>query len=106
MRQLSTILLHYNESGEHSFATKGASHSMPFTLTGAQVRELRLAVGVTQSDLARSLGYTKYAVRNWERRAEKSIPRTQYQAVLDYLLARRTADDTQRTQVTRLLDAS
>lgn len=75
---------------------------MPFTLTGADVRTLRLAVGVTQAELARSLGYTKYAVRNWERRADKSIPRVQYQAVLDYLVERRAAADAQASQLAGL----
>lgn len=75
---------------------------MPFTLTGAQVRELRLAVGVTQADLARSLGYTKSAICNWERRPTRSIPRTQYQRVLDYLIERRDSSDNQRAQAERV----
>jgi len=75
---------------------------MPFTLTGAQVRELRLSVGATQADLARALGYTKSAICNWERRRDHSIPRTQYRRVLDYLLERRDSADAQRAQLERV----
>lgn len=58
---------------------------MPFTLTGGQVRSIRLALGVTQAELARQLGYTRYAVYWWERHKDRSIPRTQYQPVLSAL---------------------
>jgi len=66
---------------------------MPFTLTGAQVRQLRTALGVSQAELARSLGYTRAAICRWERSGAQSIPRTQYRAVLDYLKARRQDGD-------------
>ncbi len=75
---------------------------MPFTLTGAQIRELRLSVGVTQADLARRLGYSRYAISKWERSPDKSIPRTQYQPVLDYLIERHTAADVQRAKAASL----
>lgn len=75
---------------------------MPFTLTGSDVRRLREAVGATQTDLARSLGYTRQAICRWERRTDASIPRTQYQRVLDYLNIRRESAEAQRTQLQRL----
>lgn len=75
---------------------------MPFTLTGSDVKRLRESVGVTQADLARHLGYTKSAVCNWERRPAHSIPRTQYQAVLDYLVSRRESIEAQRAQAARV----
>lgn len=75
---------------------------MPFTLTGSDVRMLRTQVGATQADLARALGYTKSAVCNWERRGAHSIPRTQYQAVLEYLVKRRAFAEAQRAQAERV----
>lgn len=55
---------------------------MPITLTGAQVRELRQASGVSQAELARQLGYSRYAISYWERHPDRSIPLTQYERVL------------------------
>ena len=75
---------------------------MPFTLTGSDVKRLRESVGVTQADLARHINYTRQAVCRWERRANLSIPRTQYQRVLDYLNSRRDSVEAQRAQVERL----
>lgn len=75
---------------------------MPFTLTGADLRALRTGLGVTQVDIARALGYTKSAICNWERRANHSIPRTQYQPVLDYLTRRREALERQAGQHAQL----
>lgn len=79
---------------------------MPFTLTGAQVRELRLAVGVTQADLARHVVCTRSAVYKWERSPQKSIPSAHYQSVLDYLTKRMEAIAAQRAQAERLRAAS
>lgn len=75
---------------------------MSFTLTGQQVRELRLLVGATQADLARALGYTRAAISRWERRPTTSIPRTQYERVLTYLAGRRAASDHIRDTAERL----
>lgn len=76
---------------------------MPFTLTGSDVKRLRGIVGVTQADLARSLGYSKSAICRWERRGEASIPRTQYGRVLDYLRSRYDLVEGQRIQATAML---
>lgn len=70
-----------------------ASTPAAFTLTGAQVRDLRLSVGATQVDLARALGYNRSAISRWERRPTTSIPRTQYERVLTYLAERRATND-------------
>ena len=75
---------------------------MPFTLTGADLRTLRERLGVTQVDIARALGYTKNAIYQWERRTNRSIPRTQYQPVLDYLTRRREALERQAGQHAQL----
>lgn len=65
---------------------------MPVILTGHTVRELRLAAGVTQADLARALGYTRQAIYWWEHHPDRSIPRTQYERVLDALARKRHGD--------------
>lgn len=62
---------------------------MPFTLTGAQVRSLRLALGVTQADLAHALGYARQTISRWERHPERAIPPTQWLPLLRFLVARR-----------------
>lgn len=72
---------------------------MPFTLTGSDVRRLRGIAGVTQKDLARSLGYSRQAIGRWEQHGDASIPRTQYQRVLDYLRSRYDLNTGQRRQV-------
>ena len=75
---------------------------MPFTLTGSDVRRLRGIVGATQADLARALGYSRQAISKWERHADTSIPRTQYQRVLDYLSNRYDLATGQRVTASRL----
>ena len=62
---------------------------MPFTLTGAQVRQLRTTLGVTQANIARSLGCSRQAVSQWERHPDRQIPPRHWLAVLRYLVSRR-----------------
>ena len=62
---------------------------MSFTLTGAQVRQLRTALGVTQADLARGLGYARQTISRWERRPDRAIPPSQWLPLLRFLVARR-----------------
>lgn len=76
---------------------------MPFTLTGGMVREHRQRLGINQAELARALGYTPAAICKWERRKEHSIPRTQYQRVLDYFNARKDALEAQHAATLRLM---
>ena len=75
---------------------------MPFTLTGSDVSNLRDIAGVTQADLARALGYSRQAISKWERHPAKSIPRTQYQRVLNYLSSRYDVATGQRITASRL----
>lgn len=75
---------------------------MPFTLTGADIRRLRDIAGVTQADLARHLGYSRQAICNWERRTDRSIPRTQYDRVLTFLRSRYDVATGQRRQAREL----
>lgn len=64
---------------------------MPFTLTGEIVKTQREKLGISQAELARQLGYTRQAICKWERQKDRSIPRTQYERVLSYLVARQEA---------------
>jgi DNA-binding transcriptional regulator YiaG len=64
---------------------------MPITLTGQWVKDQREKLGISQAELARALGYTRANISKWESRRERSIPRTQYERVLNYLLSRQEA---------------
>lgn len=64
---------------------------MPITITGATVREHRERLGISQTELARALGYTRQAICKWESHRDRSIPRTQYERVLTFLAARQQA---------------
>ena len=46
---------------------------MPSTFTGADIRALRLRLGVTQVGLARLVGYAPSTVRAWEH-GRRSVP--------------------------------
>ncbi|HZC08175.1 MAG TPA: helix-turn-helix transcriptional regulator [Ktedonobacterales bacterium] len=61
---------------------------MVYTLTGAKVRYFRELAGITQSELARHLGYKPQAIWNWEKRTpDRSIPHHLYDPVLTYIRA-------------------
>jgi putative transcriptional regulator len=47
--------------------------SLPKPLTGAECRFLRLEMGLTQRDLAGSLGLEEQAVRRWEKKRDGSF---------------------------------
>lgn len=64
---------------------------MPFTLTGATVKAQREKLGISQAELARQLGYTRQNISKWERQKDRSIPRTQYERVLAFLVSRQEA---------------
>lgn len=62
---------------------------MPFTLTGAQVRRLRLLAKVTQAELARELRCSRRTVIRWERASDTLIPAMRWLPVLNFLVPRR-----------------
>lgn len=76
---------------------------MPIVITGADVKSLRDKTGVTQAELARHLGYHKSNISKWEHKPTKSIPRAQYQRVLDYMRSRYDLATGQRIQLDTLL---
>lgn len=55
-------------------------------VTGADIRRMREAVGMTQTELADTLGYSCAMVCRWER-GEHRVPRSQYRPLMDALLA-------------------
>lgn len=73
-----------------------------FTLTGAGVRRLRRALGLTQAELARQLGYTRYAIYFWERHGDAPIPRVQQDRVLATLEAEEAAQVAYGARLTAL----
>lgn len=73
------------------------------TLTGDELRELRLRVNLSQSELARRLGYSRSAICRWERAGHRaSIPAAHVNLVLDTLLAARQQQEAWRQQLNEL----
>jgi DNA-binding transcriptional regulator YiaG len=74
---------------------------MPFILTGSDVATFRHDYGVTQRELADALGYKRQSISYWEHRPQQSIPRTQYERLLDFIETRIATADAQRTKANR-----
>lgn len=91
--------------------SQSMSQSMPqqpsptFTLTGADVKRLRGIVGATQAELAHALHYKNAnTISKWERlKAETSIPRAQYDAVLAFFRSHYDVAEGRRVQLVGLL---
>jgi transcriptional regulator with XRE-family HTH domain len=47
-------------------------------LTGAELKRIRLRLGLTQTELARELGVTRNSVTRWETGVHKVPPMTTY----------------------------
>jgi DNA-binding XRE family transcriptional regulator len=60
----------------------------PLFMTGAELRQIRGAVGLSQRDLAQALGYSRDVVYRWETQ-DMVIPRQMMAHILTQLLAAR-----------------
>ena len=69
--------------------------------TGVDLRRWRRAVGLTQAELARRLGYSNHTICHWETSA-KRVPPAQYRRILEELLTAKEEQEALRLYRARL----
>ena len=88
---------------QHIEASLAISDAPGAALTGEHLRQQRQALGLSQSELARRLGYSHSAICRWERGgACDPIPVGHIELVLETLLAARQQQEAWRQQVNEL----